>query len=148
MATKPKKKIIVNRDDYFNEKNRFKAGNPGRVKGSKNKNPGFRKSLLKIFNDIGEEAFLNYMSQNVVFKDGVPVGFKYDVDKNGKFKYINTERFEKLLNLLAKTTPKTEFEDDGEDGNSYEAKMSKVDKALRSNPKLKGKLLDELEDDS
>lgn len=138
----------VNRDAYFNDRGRFKVGNPGRVRGSKNKAPGFRKVLLSMLEKIGEEAFMNYLSQNVVFKKGEATGFKYDLDKDGNFKNINTERFENLLNLLAKTTPKTEMEDDGEDGNGYESRMSKVGKQLESNPSLKKQILDDLEDEA
>lgn len=151
-TTKPKSKETKpspNRDAYHNSKGRFKAGNPGRPKGAVGKITTFRKTLMNAFEQVGgEAALINYLSQNIVYKDGVPVAMKYH--KNGKEEIleVNSDRFEKLLALMAKTTPKTETEDDGEDGSSYESRMKKVDQQLKSNPELKDKLLDELIDEA
>ena len=152
-STKPKTKKAktpkLNRDVYHNSKGKFKVGNPGRPKGSLGKFTAFRKALMNSFEAIGgEDAILNYLSQNIVYKDGVPVSMKYD--KNGKEEIIeiNSGRFELLLNLMAKTTPKTEIGEDEEEGNSYEARMNKVDQQLKSNPDLKNKLLEELIDEA
>lgn len=136
--------------EYQNEKHRFKAGNPGRPKGAKGKQAGFRKALLSVFDKTGgEESLLNYLTQNVIFdKDGVPCGFKYDKTGEGFAKFLNSSRYEFLINALIKTTPKTEMEDDGEEGNSYESRMNKIDNQLKSNPELKNKLLDELVDEA
>lgn len=159
MATKPTKKMDKETKEkraakrkptvYLDPQRKFKAGNPGRPKGAKGKNPGFRKALLEVFEKTGgAEALLNYLVQNLELdKNGKPT-VKYDSDKDGIAKMLNTPRYENFLNMLVKTTPKTEMEDDGEDGNSYESRMSKVGKQLESNPSLKKEILDDLEDEA